>query len=384
VVLVATLTPSGDAPQPISLCLLCGDRGTADVLRNVILFAPLGAAIALCGWRGRWTVLAPAVLSLTVETAQIWIPGRDPSLGDVVFNTVGAVVGLAVVHSSVYWLRPPRRLRLALALFAALGAVGVLAATGMLLEMDLPYSTYWGQWTPDLGYLQWYRGQVLQASLGPRDLPGGGPLAHSTEVRALLLARTPLMVRALAGPRLPALGPLFSIYDDQRREIVLVGPDRDDLVLRYRTRALVARLEQPDVRAAGALRGITPGDPLQVVVRGDGRGYCIVVNQRSACGLGFTVGRGWALLSYPEKLPIWFRGLLDDVWIACLLVPVGFWMNGRKTGLLVIVIVGAGLTFVPAVTGLIPTPPGEIVGAAVGLGLGLALGSRVAAPPWRG
>jgi len=380
-VLVATLTPSGGAPQPISLCLLCGDRGAADALRNVILFAPLGATIALCGWRGAWVAFAPALLSLAVETAQIWIPGRDASLGDVVFNTVGAAVGFAVVRRSAWWLRP-RAGHKVLLMVGTLGVVlGVLGATGVLFQQDLPRSTYWGQWTPDLGHLQWYRGHVLQASVGPRDLPGGGPLANSAEARALLLARAPLLIRAVGGPRVPALGSLFSIYDGQEREIVLVGPDRDDLVLRYRTRASALRLEQPGLRAEGALRGIAAGDSLDVVVRADGNGYCLGVNGRASCGLGFTVGRGWRLISFTEAFPSWLRLLLDDLWVGFMLVPLGFWLTGRRTGPLVVVGVAAGLVLLPAATGLMPTPPGELLGAAAGLALGLVLHRRVAALP---
>jgi len=350
----------------------------SDVLGNILLYAPLGVAMALCGWSRPRVLIGPLLLSASIEFAQTWIPGRDASLGDVVANSLGAAAGFAVVRTSVHWLRPRGGLRVALAIAAALGALSVLATTGILFQMDLPRSTYWGQWTPDLGYLQWYRGRVLQASLGPSDLPGGGPLANSAEVRALLLARAPLSIRAVAGPRVPALGSLFSIYDDRTREIVLVGPDRDDLVLRYRTRAVVARLDHPDLRVEDALRGIAPGDRLDVVVRQGGKGYCVDVNGRSSCGVGLTVGRGWALLSYPEALPTWLRILLDDAWVGCLLIPAGFWLTGRH-GALVVFVLAAGLVVVPALTGLIPTPPGEFVGAGAGVGLGVLIRRRVVA-----
>ena len=371
-VLAATLTPSGGEKPDLSLCLVCGERGLADVLVNVILYMPLGAAIALCGWRLPWALAAPALLSLCIEFSQIWIPGRDPSLGDVTFNSLGAALGIATVASSALWLRPSPRARLLLAIGSTLGALAALLATSLLLQPDLPSSTYFAQWTPDLGHLEWYRGRVLRARLGPRDLPDG-PLAMSDQVRSLLLARAPLRVAARAGPRVPALGSLFSIYDDQQREIALLGPDRDDLVFRYRTRAFAAQLDEPDLRAVDMLRGIARGDSLGTVVRADGRGYCLELNGRAACGLGFTFGSAWALLYYVESFPPWLKTLLDDAWLAGLLIPLGFWVRGRIVGSLLLVAVGAALVAVPPLTGLMPTPAGQLAGAAVGVAIGFGL-----------
>jgi VanZ like family len=379
-VLGATLSPSGGAPQHISLCLLCGERGAADALRNLLLFAPLGVAIALCGWRGVGAVLAPMLLSLAVETAQIWIPGRDPSLGDVVFNTVGAAAGFAAIRVSVLWLRPAARSGRLLMLSALLGLVGVCGAAGFLLRPDLPASTYWGQWTPQLGHLEWYRGRIHSVTLGPLELPDG-QLARSDMTRALLLARAPLVVHAVAGPPVPALGSLFSIADNWPREIMLLGPYRDDLIFRLRTRASAARLEQPDLRVTGMLSGIAPGDSLNVTVRANGNGYCVAVNGRESCGLGFTLGRGWGMLAFPEALSSRQRTLLDCVWTACLLLPLGFWLTGRTTGLLAMAAAAATLGLVPIAAGLMPTPPGEWMGAAAGLALGLALRRLAGVPP---
>src|SRR5690606_4383985 len=51
-----TLVPvGGGAPEQLSSCLICGARGTADAVLNVILFIPLGAALA-----ARWG--APAAV----------------------------------------------------------------------------------------------------------------------------------------------------------------------------------------------------------------------------------------------------------------------------------------------------------------------------------
>ncbi len=75
---------------------------TADAVVNVILYALLGAVLALVGWRWRRALLAGALLSAVIELAQSVIPGRDASIFDVLFNAVG----IALARSSAWWLRP--------------------------------------------------------------------------------------------------------------------------------------------------------------------------------------------------------------------------------------------------------------------------------------
>jgi hypothetical protein len=55
-----------------------------------------------------------------------------------------------------------------------------------------------------------------------------------------------------------------SVYDRLEREIFLLGPDRDDLVFRYRTRTAAARLSDPNLRVVGALGGVAPGAALAI------------------------------------------------------------------------------------------------------------------------
>lgn len=70
-----------------------------DDLLNVLLFVPLGATLALLLAR-RWWPLAIVVsfaLSAAVEFAQRSIPGRVPDGDDVLWNTVGAAIGVLAV-----------------------------------------------------------------------------------------------------------------------------------------------------------------------------------------------------------------------------------------------------------------------------------------------
>jgi len=370
-ILAATLSPiAGEELERWFGCVVCGERGTADVLVNVLLFLPLGAALAAAGMPLRRAMLGCALLSAGVEFAQLYIPGRDPSLGDIVFNTVGSGLGAVLVATAPFWLLPARPRRSQLSRAAAVAAAALCYLTGWLLAPALPERQYFALWTPNLGHLEWYRGRVWEASIGDLQIPTG-PLRNSSAVRDLLLAPEgfSLRVRALAGPRTAALGALVALYDETEREILLLGPDRDDLVFRVRTRAAAWRLDEPDIRVSNALRSVAPGDSLDVTVRGSRGRYSMAVNSTGRSGLGFTVGSGWALLMYPEALPGWLRTFLTLAWVAALWAPAGFWARTRSDvwiagGALAVALLGA-----PAVMPLRATP--LLQWAAAGLG-GLA------------
>ncbi len=186
-----------------------------------------------------------------------------------------------------------------------------------------------------------------------------------------------LRVRAVAGPRTPALAALFAIYDDHEREIVLLGPDRDDLVLRFRALATELRFDQPDIRLVSALQHVGAGDTLDITVtRGGARqegDYGIALNGRITSGLGCAVGCGWALLMYPEVFPPWLRVLLGAVWVGGLFAPVGFWMRTRGDALFAAAALATGLAGAPVFTPLVATPALEWVAAALGMLAGAAV-----------
>jgi VanZ family protein len=71
-----------------------------DVVANVLGYAPLGCFLTLSamrmGWRTRFvtlSTLAAAVLSLSMEGLQSYLPARVPSLPDFLLNTLGAWLG---------------------------------------------------------------------------------------------------------------------------------------------------------------------------------------------------------------------------------------------------------------------------------------------------
>ncbi len=74
--------------------------GRGDLLANLILYVPLGFFAAAClsaqlarKWALVLTILLGAMLSCSVELAQLYIPGRTSSVWDVYLNTAGSFVG---------------------------------------------------------------------------------------------------------------------------------------------------------------------------------------------------------------------------------------------------------------------------------------------------
>jgi VanZ like protein len=370
-ILVATLTPAGTVLEPdFTRCLVCGARGLSDSLVNVILFAPLGITLALNGRSGMRAVLLGGMLSCGVELAQIYIPGRDPSLGDVVANTVGTAAGQAIFGLAGRWLLPNTRSAARLSLLAAGLLLAVFIATARLLEPSLPAGTVRTWYTPALPDLEWYHGRVLRAKLGPIALRPGRSF-ESAAVRGLLLEEAPLRIDATAGEAVRGLAPLLVIEDEQGREIILAGLDREDLVFRYAPQASRWRLDQPDLRLRRAFAAVHPGDTVQIAIRRQGRGYCLALNRAARCDLGNSVGSGWALLYYPRHFPVWVYTLLEAGWVAGLAFPIGLWARRRPETALAVALLGVAL-FVPF-SGLIRTPPHQLVGAAAGLVLGRSL-----------
>ncbi len=371
-ILGATLFPSGSELPEFVGCLVCGARGLSDALVNVLLFLPFGAALAALGRTGRRSIFYGFALSCAIELSQTVIPGRDPSLGDVCFNTLGTAAGQWLAWLANRWLAPTPRAAARLSLLAAGAALLVFGLTAHLVQPSLPARDFSAWYTADLPELDWYHGRVLRTTLGPIAF-SPNRLPDPDVVRRLLLAGAPLEIDAVAGRSVRGLAPLFVIVDEDDEEVFLVGPDRGDLVLRYRTRAARWRLDQPDLRLRHAFAHVASGDTLHIGVRHDNGGYCLSLNQVARCGLGYSVGSGWTLLYYPRHLPIWISTGLEIAWVAGIAFPFGLWARRRPETVLAAALLTAALLVLPFLTGLIRTPPHQIAGGGIGVLLGAGL-----------
>jgi hypothetical protein len=378
----ATLLPSSDFTVMPGVCLVCGSRGLADAVLNTLLFLPLGIAL---GWRTRPSLLplaVPLLLSSGIEIAQVFIPGRDGSLGDILFNGLGGAIGVLSGWSSnrVALMSDRTAGRAGLACGAIVPLVFLL--TAWLLEPVLPDSQYFSQWAPNLPEHIPYGGKVEDAAIGDISLPAGR-LADSDTVRHLLVAGAPLRITGVAGPPPASPGAMYAIYDDSQREIIFVGHGGADLLVRLYRRSNVFKLDAPDIRWTNGFSSIKAGDPVNVAVWREGEAACLSVglndgqedrsvSPEQRCGLGETIGRGWSLLAYPEALAhsTW---LLDMAWMWFLFVPIGIWTRQTPAGRAGIILAVMGLVGVPAATQLLATPPYLYVAGGGGWLAGLAL-----------
>lgn len=172
-----------------------------DIVQNVLLFFPLGVALRCClRSRSRLTALctvglSAALFSLSLELAQRLLPTRDPSWIDVISNTGGALIGLAVAFRLLRvvdtvervlrrWLLRPRPLSLqTTAVLLAVGTL-VLAASipahrqALLSDWDETFPLSVGNESP--GDRPW-QGSVSQLEMVPYAM---------SEAKAAELSRT--------------------------------------------------------------------------------------------------------------------------------------------------------------------------------------------------
>lgn len=99
VILIATLTPDKEASGESFHWALSFDRqNLTESALNAVLFAPLGIALATIRLSWYRALFSAVALSSAIEVIQLfWIPGRFGELQDVISNSVGALIGWALV-----------------------------------------------------------------------------------------------------------------------------------------------------------------------------------------------------------------------------------------------------------------------------------------------
>ncbi len=338
-----------------SYSLTSGDAALAELIQNLILFIPLGVSLTLARVLPGRVVAIGALLSFAVEFAQQYIPGRDPSVGDIICNTTSTALGVLLVVTAPIWLWAPPRRSAWQARLAALTAVLVWFGTGAMLQQTFPPRPYRIIPTPNSPKFGHYEGKVLKVTPGERSLE----------------------VRAVAAPHPPGrTSPLIVVLSRTDDRVLLVSADGPDLTLRYDMPAVHWTLEQPDLRLRGGMKPVAPGDTFTATFTATSRddpSLCLRVNATERCHLGYTIGDGWKLIYYPEGRPAWMLGLINTLWIAGCVIWVGYWaVRGAQVsgGWLAMGLVIAGLLIVPLLTGLRPTPVHEWIGALGGMAMG--------------
>ena len=381
-----TLRPSlEDAEAAARLpwtCLYpCGDYGLRDALLNVGLFVPLGLGLALLGHPVR-ALLLVLLTTVTVEFSQYhWLVGRDASLRDILTNSLGGGLGVALAGSWRTLVLPHARRSAWLAIGAALLWLVGLGLTAVLVRPTLPHSVYWGQWAPELGQFAPWDGTVLSAAVNGEALPSGR-LRNSERLRTLLLGDSVLVTaRVLAAPPTTGLAPIVSVFDSEQREIFVLGQRGTEYFFRMRTGLSVLEL--------GELTALLPDVPHARVedtltVRGGvvrGAWYVAVesATDRAERRIPFEAGLLWASLVpyHPVLGPL--AALWSGLWLGVLLIPAGYWAGRTPMPWWLTAAGGvAGLWLLSGLAGLATPPAAEWIGTAAGglAGTGLGRWSR--------
>lgn len=374
-ILSLTLWPSpGESSQAIDpWCLLCGSRGLADGFLNIALFFPFGSGLSIL-LGPIWGVIGSGLLSAGIETAQASLPGRFPTLGDLLWNTVGGGLGAMAVFLVPRFQSalsdPTPRLRASAYGFPVL----VFLGTAVLVSPRYPFGEYYGQWTRDLGTLVRYQGQVLDASLGGTEVPDGR-IGDGAEVREMFDSGESLRFSVVLALPPERRSHLLAVFDHRQTEVFLVTVEGDDLFYQRRSLSSALRLEEPIARWEGAMDG-SPGETLDFELRETARGLCMGRPGEPRCDLPMGVEGGWRLLHRMKGLGSSAVLFLSIVWLVLLCLPAGLVSGnlasasaaGVVLGVTAISISWAGPFMAPhLVAALAP-----ILGAWVGLALGRA------------
>ncbi len=368
--LLTMIPVAGTRPAPWQ-CVFCGETAVSDAILNVLMFLPLGVGLAMIRMGAVKAVVTALALSLAVEVAQFGIPGRDASLGDLITNSLGCIVGIAVATTHRHWAFPDDRTAGKLAFVAGLLAAALFLATGLLLRPDIPDGIYIGEWAPHNAFRERFLGRVTDVRVASFTIPPER-FDSSHTIRELLRADAPIELVAVAGPPVRDIVSLLSIHDQREREILMLGLDGAGIVRRHRTKAARLRLTYPVLRQV-LDRPATDGEVFTLASWNLGGRHCFSWNGDVDCSHGFRLGSGWSLLLYSIGLPPWLRGLLDVLWAAVVLVPLGFWarLSPGTAGGIALVALAAAL--VPRVTGLLTIQPLTVISFLGGAGCGVLL-----------
>jgi hypothetical protein len=353
-----------------------------DVFLNVLLFVPLGLGLGLLGLP--WPVVVAAGLGASglVELLQMKVvAGRDASVSDLITNSVGAILGAGLSRHWRTLIRPAAGTAAALAAAWGLGWLCLAAATGAGLHPVPTDATWYGQWAPDLGHLDRFRGTVLSARAGGTRLPPGR--WDDTPAWRSRLTRPDFSVGATIriGPAPRHLAPIVSVFDANRKEVLLLGQWGDDVVYRVRMAPARLRLRNPAVRLPRGLDA-PPGSEVRLEGGTLGPGYVVVADGpggRRARELPFSPHWTWALLLPYDYALGPEADAITALWLLAVLVPLGWWSAraSRRGPVAAAFLLVAGVAGVRAFLGFESAPAGEWLGAGGGLALGWLL-ARVA------
>jgi hypothetical protein len=264
----------------------------------------------------------------------------------------------------------------------------------------IPRSEYYGQIARRLGNFEQFRGAVVRASIADVTVPDTR-FPDSHRVRELLVRGAIVTTTVVPAGLTSDIAPIVRVVDAREREIVLLAQNAEDLVFGVRTGAAALRLRPPFFALPDAFSAVSPSDgglttdTLVTSARYSAREVWLNAQTRTSYDrhIPISASLGWTML-----LPFqWFiegtpaELVVSAIWIACLLLPIGYWGAGvvgfpraqdatkirLMSATIALLLLYVGLVVVPHVFGVTAAPPSDWLAALTGILLGGALAPRV-------
>jgi hypothetical protein len=383
-ILGLTLSPAPDqasysALTPL-LCLVCGDTGGADVFLNLLLFAPMATGLRLLGWSWLRVVATAALLSLAVEGLQYFVvTGRDASLSDLLTNTGGAAIAAAVAPALPEFVAPaPRAARRYLAGSAVLWLT-VLGLSALAMMPWAPRGRLRSECTRSATIGDVFSRTVRSVVLNDMMLPCDGEVYRSAPIGEALRAGTVTVDVVMVSGDPERSRALIYTVRGRGRLLLMLAQHRRSVAFTVPTVSRHLRLFSPILRLPDAFPQAV-GLPVEIHAGARDR-HMWISSRHSGAGatmeLALSPSQGWSVLfpwGIDPRRP--FR-LVTAIWIAGLILPVGYFAAGVRSPPMaaagIALALGAGLWVLPRVAGYPPVHWSEWVGGAAGAALGWAL-----------
>lgn len=384
-----TLKPAPPSTAIPASCIICGELGGLDFVLNVGLFVPLGIGLGWLTRRRAVTVAIGIATTLAIESLQ-WrvVTGRDASLGDLLANTIGTMIGAWLAVEGIRWLNSTRAEARRFVRVAGLVASAIVVGSSMLVQPVQVRLPQWVQWKPERRNMDVFPGQLSSVELNGAALRPA-ELLFARDTRN---TRT-LSVHAEVADRVPPTRrPAYIIRIANGYE------EGFALLQRGNAAAFRSHMAASNLRLRPLLVGLQNGfampgvgsdengGGLTIEARSNSRVIALSVvsnTTRASVTLRRSVGLVWATL-LPWEVAIDDRSWpANAAWLGALVLPVAFftWRSRRRTpdddGRGVtwwpVALVLAVLAVVPILGGLSALSVGEWTGVLAGILVGAAI-----------
>ncbi|MBY0490107.1 MAG: VanZ family protein [Gemmatimonadaceae bacterium] len=342
-ILAATLLPTGTAPIDLAAqrwCIDCGGPWAADAVCNILLFVPLGVALASLRSRASQAAVIGGLLSFLLELAQSLDlpPGRSSSFVDVLANSLGSEIGWGLfrVGPRLWQARGGRAFGLGLCwwflgllvLFGTAAAVQRGADSSPRLISTSPY-----QHSPIYG---WYGGNPQLATIGASadEQPltilhrGSGPIVAAADSPSeTWLVRVWTAGRDTARYR-RALFYLHLLGDSTPELVISQNDGAAELLVRRRAQEL--GLVFPTLTLARVFGQVKEDDRIDLQIGVHPARVELTGNTGAGArtaALDLSPAIGWTLLQSVVGIAHPLASLVALAWLTAIFLPVSWWLT---------------------------------------------------------